>query len=117
MCLVGNHLLQQGFHLGQLRRIVAAKGTDVIAEVIENHGRVAVHALEGSRLRTVQRMAGMKVLHQERQVVQPGTVGHGDGAVGIRVAGVEPMESLTDGAVFGILGQQVFLEAGRRNGG
>ena len=99
MCFVGNHLLQQGFHLGQLRRIVAAKGTDVIAEVVENHGRVAVHALEGTRLRTVQRMAGMKVLHQERQVVQPGTVGHGDGAV------------------FGILGQQVFPDAGRRNGG
>ena len=115
MCLVGNHLLQQGFHLGQLRRIVAAKGTDVIAEVVENHGRIAVHALEGSRLRTVQRMAGMKVLHQERQIVQPGTVGHGDGAVGIRVAGVEPMESLTDGAVVGILGQQVFPDAGIRH--
>ena len=50
VCLVGNDLFQQGFKLGQLLCIVAAKGTDVIAEIIEYHGRIAVHTLNGGRL-------------------------------------------------------------------
>lgn len=92
VCLVGNDLFQQSLKLGQLLCIIAAKGTDVIAEVIENHGRIAVHTLNGSRLWVVQRMAGMNVFHQESQFVQSGAVGHGNGTVGRRVVGVAMWE-------------------------
>lgn len=83
VCLVGNDLFQQSLKLGQLLCIIAAKGTDVIAEIIENHGRIAVHTLNGGRLWVVQRIAGMNVFHQESQFVQSGAVGHGNGTVGV----------------------------------
>ena len=50
VCLVGNDLFQQSLKLGQLLCIIAAKGTDVIAEVIEYLGSIAIHTLNGSRL-------------------------------------------------------------------
>ena len=79
--------------------LVGAEVGDVVAEVVEQRGGIAVHPLHVGQQSVVKFLRLVDVPHDRGQRVEFAAVGHGDGTTGRSVMAVEIEEGLAEGGV------------------
>ena len=88
---------------------------DVVAEVVEQRGTVAVHPLYIGQQGVVKFLRQIDVPHNRGQRVEFAAVCHSDGAAGRGVVAVEVVEGLAEGGVIDgadkVAGAEVIGEA------
>lgn len=96
--LIGNGHVQLAVE-GIEQILVGAEVGDVVAEVVEQRGTVAVHPLHIGQQGVVKFLRLVDVPHNRGQRVEFVAVGHGYGTAGRGVMAVEIEESLAEGGV------------------
>ena len=96
--LIGNGHVQLAVE-GIEQILVGAEVGDVVAEVVEQRGTVAVHPLHIGQQGVVKFLRLVDVPHNRGQRVEFAAVGHGDGTTGRSVMAVEIEEGLAEGGV------------------
>ena len=95
--------------------LVGAEVGDVVAEVVEQRGIIAIHPLHVGQQSVVKFLRLVDVPHDRGQRVEFAAVGHGDGTTGRSVMAVEIKESLAEGSVIDgadeVAGAEVIGEA------
>jgi len=96
--LVGNSHVQLAVE-GIKQILVGAEVGDVVTEVVEQRGIIAVHPLHVGQQGVVKLLRLVDVPHNRGQRVEFAAVGHGDGAAGRGVVAIEIEEGLAEGSV------------------
>ena len=95
--------------------LVGAEVGDVVTEVVEQRGTVAVHPLHVGQQSVVKFLRLVDVPHDRGQRVEFAAIGHGNGAAGRGVVAVEIEEGLAEGGVIDgadeVAGTEVIGEA------
>ncbi len=95
--------------------LVGAEVGDVVAEVVEQRGTIAVHPLHVGQHGVVKFLRLVDVPHNRSQRIEFAAVGHGDGTTGRSVMAVEIEEGLAEGGVIDgadeVAGAEVIGEA------
>ena len=95
--------------------LVGAEVGDVVAEVVEKRGIIAIHPLHVGQQSVVKFLRLVDVPHDRGQRVEFAAIGHGNGAAGRGVVAVEIEEGLAEGGVIDgadeVAGTEVIGEA------
>ena len=112
--LIGNGHVQLAVEVIE-QVLVGAEVGDVVTEVVEQRGGIAVHPLHVGQQSVVKFLRLVDVPHNRGQRVEFAAVGHGDGTTGRSVMAVEIKESLAEGSVIDgadeVAGAEVIGEA------
>ena len=112
--LIGNGHVQLAVEVIE-QVLVGAEVGDVVTEVVEQRGVIAVHPLHVGQQSVVKFLRLVDVPHNRGQRVEFAAVGHGDGTTGRSVMAVEIKESLAEGSVIDgadeVAGAEVIGEA------
>ena len=95
--------------------LISAEVIDIVTEVVEQRGVIAVHPLHVGQQSVVKFLRLVDVPHNRGQRVKFAAVGNGDGTTGRSVMAVEIKESLAEGSVIDgadeVAGAEVIGEA------